>query len=106
VVVVLVLLPGLGSVVPPGGEALAVFEIDPVAEGATVPLMVRVTLAPGGKVGIAPETALPDMPIVPGQTAPPSADPQEALRPVMLAGTKSENVELLAALGPSLRITT
>jgi hypothetical protein len=106
VVAVLVLLPGFGSVVPPGGEALAVFEIDPVADGATVPLIVRVTLAPGGSVGIAPEIELPDIPIDPGQMAPPRTDPQVALRPVILAGTMSVKVELLAALGPSLRMTT
>jgi hypothetical protein len=95
-----------GSVVPPGGEAVAVFAKEPVAEADTVPLMVKVTLAPAGNVGIAPDTVLPLTPIDAGQIAPATWLPQFALIPLMFAGITSLKVAPLALLGPSLRMTT
>ena len=95
----------LGSVVPPGGLAVAVFASDPLADGETEPLMVIVTLDPAGIVGTTPDTKFPAKPIEAGHTAPPVALAQLAAMPVTAAGTLSLNVAPDAGLGPSLRIT-
>ena len=100
------LLELFGSVVPLGGEAVAVFNNEPVAEADTVPLMVNVTLAPAGNVGMTPETVLLLMPIEGGQEAPANWLPQLAVMLLMVAGTTSLKVAPLALLGPSFRITT
>jgi hypothetical protein len=105
VVAVELLLALLGSVVPPGGDAVAVFANEPVAEADTVPLMVSVTLAPAGKVGMAPDTVLPLTPIVVGHAAPANWLPQLAETLLMFAGTTSLKVAPLALLGPSFRMT-
>ena len=106
VVAVELLFAVLGSVVPPGGLAVAVFAMEPVAEPETVPLMVNVTLPPAGSVGIAADIVLPEMPVLAGQAAPPMAVPQLALKAITDAGTTSVKLALLAALGPSLRTIT
>ena len=100
----LVLLLGSGSLTPLGRPIVAVLVIVPVAPGATVPLIVITTLAPEGSVGISPVTLLPDTPTLDGQTAPLLALPQDAVIPVMAAGTASAKLVPLAALGPALPI--
>jgi hypothetical protein len=105
-VAVELLLVLFGSMVPPGGETVAVLAMEPVAEVDTVPLMVKVTLAPAGNVGMAPDTALPLMPIEVGHEAPANGLPQLAVMLLIFAGTTSLKVAPLALLGPSLRITT
>ena len=95
-----------GSVVPAGGDAVAVLVIVPAADATTVPDMVKVTLAPAGSVGILPLTVLPATEIEAGQTAPPAALLHTAAAPLRVAGNVSVNVAPLAALGPAFEITT
>jgi len=102
----LLLLPGVGSVVPAGVVTPATLEIVPLAPAA--PLSVKVTLPPEGSVGItipAPcSNATVAFPAA-GHTAPPLVGPQ--LTPVMLKPVTAGSVstELFAALGPLL-VTT
>ena len=95
------LLPAFGSVVPPGGVALAVLTMEPVAEAEIVPLTVNVTLAPAGSVAMAAETVLPLTPTDPGQIAPAVALEQVATMEPIALGTISLKLAPLAALGPS-----
>jgi hypothetical protein len=104
VVTVLLLFVGSGSVMPGGKPIVAVLEIEPVAFGATTPLMVMITLAPAGSVGTLPLTVLPTMLTPAGQTAPLSAEPQTAETPEIALGTMSLNVVPFAAEGPALLI--
>jgi hypothetical protein len=106
VVAVLVLLPGVGSVVPLGGETVAVLAIDAFTEDEVVPLIVTTTELFGGIVAIVPLTVLPATVTEPGHTAPPAALPQLAVTPVIDAGMTSLNVVPLAAEGPALRIVS
>ena len=54
---VALLLAGLGSVTPPADETVAVLASVPVAEGAMVPVAVKVALPAGGRVTGADEVA-------------------------------------------------
>jgi hypothetical protein len=105
--VLLLLLLKFGSVVPAGALMTAELTNVPVALALTVPLILIVTEAPEGSVGMLPVTLLPLTSVEAGQTAPPSADPQVAVNPigVMPIGSVSLNVVPLALLGPALLIT-
>jgi hypothetical protein len=103
--VLLVLLLESGSVMPGGGVAEAEFTSVPEAEALTVPVIVMVTELLAGKLGTEPLTVLPDTLTLAGHTAPPAAEPQLALSPVMAVGTVSVKVVPSAELGPPLRTT-
>ena len=97
---------GLGSVTPAGGVTVAVLVIEPVVAAPTVPAIVIVMLEPAGRVGTVPDTTLePLTPTEAGHTAPPEAELQLAVTPLMELGTASLNVAAFALLGPALLIT-
>lgn len=104
VITVEVLLPSVGSITPAGGVVVATFVmVEPVP---AVPVKVRVTLPPLGKVGIASVPACKAAKVgLAGQTAPPVAVPQVTPLAVKLATTGSLTVAPLAADGPLLVIT-
>ena len=104
VLAVLELLALLGSKVPGGTVTVAVLEILPVAEPATVPEIVMVTEPPDGSVATFPVTLLPITETLAGQVAPPVALPQLAVTPEMRLLTASAKLLVLAALGPALLI--
>jgi hypothetical protein len=105
VFVLLLLLAVFGSRVPVGSASVAVFEIEPVAEPAMVPLMVMVTEPLAGRVAIVPETKLPVIPTELGHIAPFRAFEQLADKPLIAVLTVSEKLVPPAALGPALLIT-
>ena len=61
---------------------------------------MKVTVPPDGNVVIVLETLLP-VTVTPPQAAPIVGAPQEAVTPVMPAGTASVNTVRLAASGPA-----
>ena len=104
VLAVLLLLFGVGSVVPAGADTVAMFVIVPLTPA--VPVKVRVMLPPLGNVGIDSVPACKAATVgLAGQTAPPEAD--EHTKPVAakFATTPSPTVAPLAADGPLLVIT-
>jgi hypothetical protein len=104
VTAVLVLLPGVGSVVPDGGVTVATLVMVPLVPA--VPVKVKVTLPPLGRVGIANVPACKAAKVeLTGQAAPPVAEPQVTPVAVKLATAGSLTVALLAAEGP-LFLTT
>ena len=104
VVAVLVLFPGVGSVRPDGGVTVATLVIVPLVPA--VPVTVKVTLPPLGKVGMANVPACSDATVgEAGHTAPPVTLPQLTLDTVKLATAGSLTVVPLAALGPALLTT-
>ena len=104
VTAVLLLLLGIGSIIPTGGVTIAVLVM--VAAFPAVPVRVKVTLPPLGKVGIANVPACKaDTVELTGQAAPPVAVPQVRVLAVKLATTGSLMVAPLAAEGPLL-VTT
>ena len=104
VVAVLVLLPGVGSVVPGGGVTVATLVIVPLTPA--VPVRVRVTLPPLGRVGMVSVPACKAAMVgLAGQAAPPVADEQTKPVAAKLATAGSLMVALLAGEGPLL-VTT
>ena len=97
VVAVLVLFPGVGSVTPDGGVTLAIFVIVPLAPA--VPVILKVTVPPLGKVGNVKVPKLVWLPIG-GHPAPPVVEVQPMPVTVKLATAGSVTVVLFAALGP------
>ena len=104
VTLVLVLLFGVGSVTVGGGVTVAMFVIVPLVPA--VPVRVKVTLPPLGRVGIANVPACKAAKVeLTGQAAPPVGEPQVTVLAVKLATTGSLMVAPLAAEGPLL-VTT
>jgi hypothetical protein len=104
VLAVLVLLVGVGSVVPTGGVIVAILVMIPPPPA--VPVKVSVMLPPLGRVGIAkvPDCKAAKVELT-GQAAPPVAVPQVTPVAVKLATAGSPTVAPLAAEGPLL-VTT
>lgn len=88
-----------GSAMPIGTMAVAAFAKIPVC--GAVPWMVKVTELPTGKVAIVLETLLPATVTAP-QAAPNVGVPQDAVTPLMAAGTESVKTVRFAASGPAL----
>jgi hypothetical protein len=104
VLAVLVLFPGVGSVVPGGVDTVATLVIVPLVPA--VPVRVKVTLPPLGRVGIASVPACKAASVeLAGQAAPPVAEPQVTSLAVKLATAGSLTVAPLAPEGPLL-VTT
>ena len=104
VTAVLVLLLGVGSVVPDGTVTVATFEM--LVPVPAVPVRVKVTLPPLGRVGMANVPAWSaDKVELAGHAAPPVALPQVTPVAVKFATAGSLMVALLAADGP-LFVTT
>src|SRR5678816_1825408 len=91
---VALLLPGVGSVTPPGAVTVAVLINDPVADAEMLQLAVYVTLPPLGRP--TELLILPDPDAV--QVPPP--DPTQVHEQVKAAGNVSATVEAGALLGP------
>ena len=97
---------GEESVRPGGGVKVTVLVMEPVALPETVPVIVKLMLAPEGRVATVAATLLPDTDTVSGQTAPPEDAVQLACTVVTLLGTRSLKLVPPAALGPLLvRVT-
>jgi hypothetical protein len=104
VVVVLVLLFGVGSVTVGGGDTVAMLVMEPLVPA--VPVRVKVTLPPLGRVGMAKVPACKAAKVeLAGQAAPPVGEPQVTPLAVKLATAGSLTVAPLAAEGPLL-VTT
>ena len=91
-------MPGVGSVVPPGGDTVAVLSI--VAPFVVVPVIVTVTLLLAGNVVMEPLTVLPAT-FTAAQTGLPVVGVQVGVPVIVtVAGTTSVNVAPSAAFGP------
>jgi hypothetical protein len=97
------LLPGLGSVEPPGTATVAVFEIEPEAEGLTVPLTRYVALEPDASVSVS-AIELPDPEAVEQEPGPATEHVQ--LTPLIEAGTVSTKAAPVTSLGPLFETVT
>src|SRR4030095_3454571 len=91
---VALLLPGVGSVTPPGAVTVAVLINDPVADAEMLQLAVYVTLPPLGRP--TELLILPD----PDAAAVPPPDTHKVNEQVKAAGNVSATVEAGALLGP------
>jgi hypothetical protein len=103
----LLLLPGVGSVVPAGVVTPATLEIVPLAPAA--PLSVKVTLPPEGSVGITIPAPCSNATVVfpaAGHTAPPLADPQATAVAVKFATAGSVTIAPPAGAGPAFETTS
>src|SRR5262249_51045770 len=100
---VALLLPGLGSVTPGGGATVAVLSRLPVAAGSIWTVKVKLTVAPTGRPAVAASAPLP--PPGPRTAAPPVALANAQLPPVAPAGSRSDTLAPLTALGPALLTT-
>jgi hypothetical protein len=106
VVVTLELFEGVGSVIPAGSAAEAVFVMVLGAVPLTIPLTSKVMVPLAGNVGTVALTVFPEILNPAGQIAPLVVLWQEASMLEIPAGTLSANVVPLAALGPALlRVT-
>src|SRR6185369_12387782 len=94
---VALLLPPFGSVTPTGVAMLAVLLIVPAAAPSTVPVRVKITLPPEGRLTL--WVMFPD-PL--GAHVPPPAPAQVQVAPVIAAGTVSVTVAPVTADGPAL----
>lgn len=94
----LTLLVVSGSTKPVGKVTLAVLDNVPLA--GAVPVTVKVTAPPAGRLAIVAATVLPAA--TTGQLAPPKAAPQVVVTAVNAAGTASLMTVPLAAAGPAL----
>ncbi len=95
-----VLSPGTGSVTPAGGATVAVFTIDPVSPGGTVPVTEKVAVAPEGNDTSASMLPAPDpVPHVPAPLV------QVQVKPPSGAGSTSCTRAFVTSLGPAL-VTT
>src|SRR6478735_4835299 len=100
---VAVLSAGSGSVTPAGGVTVAVLVSDPVAEGPTRTVKVKVTLAPAGRSTV---VARAPVPLVGPLTVPPPLLAVAAqVAPVTPAGSGSDTLAPVTALGPALLTT-
>ena len=97
---VALLLPGVGSVTPPGGATVAVLLKVPLALASIIALTVNVTLAPAGRFTFALMSPLP-----PTGQVPPPAPTQVQLDDVIYAGNVSATVAPTTLLGPGLLAT-
>src|SRR3989442_135031 len=95
------LLPGVGSVAPPGAVTVAVFAREPVAIAATVALTVNVAIPPTGRLTVVPMSPLPEA----EPHEPPAEPPQVQLTPVRVAGMVSVTVAPVTELGPAFEAT-
>src|SRR5262245_47547554 len=97
------LLPGVGSVTPAGGATVAVLTRAPVADGLTCTVKVKLTVALTGRSTV---VARAPRPLAGPVTLPPpllAVTVQLAL--VTPAGSESETLAPMTALGPSLLTT-
>src|SRR3954470_22650026 len=94
---VALLLPGFGSVTPPGADTVAVLARVPVAARLTVALAVYVTDPPAGRLAVS--LMLPAPAAV---QVPPPAPTHVQVTPVRSAGKESAIAEPAALLGPAL----
>src|SRR5689334_10123536 len=92
---VALLLPGVGSVTPPGVVIVAVFDSVPVAAPEIVALAVKVTDPPAGRFTVSLMLPLPEAVQVP----PPAPTQVQVL--VSDAGNVSATVAPVALLGPA-----
>src|SRR3954454_7527838 len=90
------LLPGVGSVTPPGAAAVDGLEIVPVAAAEMLELAVVVTVPPAGRLTVSPMLPEPEAVQVP----PPA--PTHVQVQVSEAGKVSATEEPGALLGPAL----
>src|SRR3989442_1892871 len=94
------LLDGLGSVVPAGGSTVAVLANEPVALGLISVVNVKVTVALTGRFTV---VARAPVPLAGPETMPPPLLPLNAqVAPVTPAGSGSETLAPVTALGPML----
>ena len=98
---VALLLPGVGSVVPPGGATVAVFDQDPVALADTVPVSVNVAVPPTSRLTGALMLPLP----IRGTAAARRGRRRSRSRRLIVAGSVSATVAPVTALGPLLVAT-
>jgi hypothetical protein len=92
---------GFGSITPAGTVTVAAFAKLPVALGTTVPVTVKVTPPPAGKVTGVLMLPLSDA----APQAPPEEPAQVQLTPLRAAGIVSTTVAPVAVLGPALETT-
>ena len=98
---VALLFPGVGSVVPPGTAMAAVLLSDPDEAELTVPLMLKVTVAPGARLMSWLIEPLPD-----GAAHAPPADAEQVHVPASNpAGNVSETVAPVTDDGPTFEAT-
>ena len=98
---VAVLLPGVGSVVPPGGVTVAVLASVPVADAATLAVSVNVAVPAGARLTVA--LMLPE-PLA-GQVEPVPAATHVHVAPLNAAGNVSVTVAPVTNDGPPLVAT-
>src|SRR5438876_636288 len=94
------LLPGVGSVTPPGGVTVAVFTRVPLALGDRVAVTVKVTEPPAGK-----PTVLLILPEPEAGHVPPPAPTHVQFANMIAAGNVSVTFEPGALLGPAFEAT-
>ncbi len=95
------LFPGVGSEVPPGGVTVAVFTRAPVVAAGTVPVMVKVAVAPTGS-----DTSASMFPLPPAVPHTPPADTQVHVNDASPAGSVSWTRAPTTALGPAFDTAT
>src|SRR4051794_1544986 len=100
---VTLLLPGVGSVTPAGGGAGAVLARLPVAAGLTWTVNMKVTLALTGRLTVVASAPLPLL--GPVTAPPPLLVVNDQLPEVAPAGSGSETLAPVTALGPLLLTT-
>src|SRR5262245_53364170 len=94
---------GSGSSTPGGGVTVAVLVSAPVAAGSIWAVKVKVTVAPTGRLTVAARAPLP--PVGPVTLPPPVWPANAQLPPVAPAGSGSDTVAPVTALGPLLLTT-
>src|SRR5262245_52568807 len=99
------LLVGSGSVVPVGGVTVAVLVNEPVAEGLTWTVKLKVTLAPTGRSTLVDRASLPLAGLLTLTLPPPLLSVIVQVAAVTPVGRRSEMPAPLTALG-SLLLTT
>ena len=97
-----VLLPATGSVTAAGVATVAVLASTPVVPGGTTPEIVKVAVAPDGKVTSTSMSPAPD----PLPHDPPDAPLQIHEKPLSAAGKASCTRALATSLGPRFDTTT
>src|SRR5262245_13358455 len=102
---VAVLLFGLLSVSPAGGETVAVLTRVPVALGLMLAEKEKVTLAPTGRSTCVLRAPVPLLGLPEVMAPPPLAPTNVQVSLVTPAGTASETLAPLATLGPALLTT-
>src|SRR6476646_3479532 len=95
---------GSGSVTPAGGLTVAVLLSEPVAEGLTRTVKVKVTLALAGRSTVVARAPVPLL--GPVTTPPPLLAVAVQVAAMTPAGSGSDTLAPLTALGPWLLTTT